>query len=95
MMGLQEPVPSPLKGELSDDDRLHITEVFEEEVVPKLRMMDARAGNLNCSFAGEEYCNWVVQFRPTRFGFEIVDFEYDENSRSFELPPGRLIKDIA
>ena len=81
---------------LSDDDRMHILEVFEEDVAPRLRRMDARIGNLNCAFAGEKYGNWVVEFRTNRSGFEIVDFEYDEHSRMVKLPakpPVRLIND--
>ena len=79
---------------LDDDDKAHITEVFDEDVVPRLMIMQARAGNINCDFAGEEYKNWVVEFRSNRFGFEIVDFEYDEDSRSFELAPRTLLRDI-
>jgi len=82
------------KQELDDDDKTHIAEVFDEDVAPRLMIMHARTGNINCEFAGEEYKNWVVEFRSTRFGFEIVDFEYDEHSRSFELAPRRLIRDI-
>ena len=89
-------IPSTIiKHELDDDDRIHITEVFHEEVVPRLMMMDARIGNINCNFAGEEYKNWVLEFRSARSGFEIVDFEYDENSRSFNLPTRPIISGIA
>ena len=73
--------------ELHEDDKLHITEIFHEDVEPRLMRMNARAGNINCEFAGEQYKNWVIEFKSTRYGFEIVDFEYDENSRSFELAP--------
>ncbi len=82
------------KQELDDDDKVHIAEVFDEDVAPRLMIMQARAGNINCDFAGEEYKNWVVEFRSTRFGFEIVDFEYDEDSRSFELASRQLIREI-
>jgi len=78
---------TPIKKELDEDDRLHITEIFHEDVEQRLMRMNARAGNINCEFAGEQYRNWVIEFRSTRYGFEIVDFEYDENSRSFELAP--------
>ena len=84
----------PIKHELDDDDRIHITEIFHEDIVPRLMIMDARIGNINCEFAGEEYKNWVIEFRSSRSGFEIVDFEYDEDTRSFELPRPRLIRDI-
>jgi hypothetical protein len=83
-----------VKPALDDDDKAHIAEVFDEDVVPRLMIMQARAGNINCDFAGAEYKNWVIEFRSNRFGFEIVDFEYDENSRSFELAPRQLIRDI-
>lgn len=79
------------KQELDDDDKAHIADIFDEDVVPRLMIMHARTGNINCDFAGAEYKNWVVEFRSTRFGFEIVDFEYDEDSRSFELGPRQLI----
>ena len=79
---------------LDDDDKAHIADVFDEDIVPRLMIMHARAGNINCDFAGAEYKNWVVEFRSTRFGFEIVDFGYDEDSRSFELALRPLIRDI-
>ena len=75
------------KNELSDDDRMHITEVFYDDIEPRLMKMQARIGTINCEFAGEQYENWVIEFRSTRSGFEIVEFEYDENSRSFDLVP--------
>ncbi len=86
--------PPLVKPTLDDDDKAHIAEVFDEDVVPRLMIMQARAGNINCDFAGAEYKNWVIEFRTNRFGFEIVDFEYDEDSRSFELAPRPLIRDI-
>ena len=76
----------PLEPELDEEDRIRISEIFYEDIVPRLMMMDARIGNINCDFAGEHYKNWVIQFRSSRSGFEIVDFEYDEDSRSFNLP---------
>ena len=82
------------KQELDDDDKAHIAGVFDEDVAPRLMIMQARTGNINCEFAGAEYKNWVIEFRSTRFGFEIVDFEYDEESRSFELAPRQLIGDM-
>ena len=89
-------IPSTIiKHELDDDDRIHITEVFHEEVVPRLMMMDARIGNINCDFAGDQYKNWVLEFKSVRSGFEIVDFEYDEDSRSFSLPTRPIIGGIA
>ena len=83
------------KDTLHEDDKLHITEIFHEDIEPRLMKMSARAGNINCEFAGEQYKNWVIEFKSTRYGFEIVDFEYDENSRSFELAPRPHITQIA
>lgn len=78
--------PPPIR-ELTDDDRMHIAAIFHEEMVPRLTLMDARNGNLNCAFAGPEYINWVVRFRSAGSEFEIVEFEYDETSRSVTFPP--------
>jgi hypothetical protein len=73
--------------ELDDDDRIRITDIFLEEVVTKLKKMDARIGTLNCDFAGEQYRNWNIHFKSTGSDFEIVDFEYDEDSYGFSLDP--------
>jgi hypothetical protein len=75
-----------LKRELEDDDKAHITELFEEDIAVRLLQMDARNGNISCEFAGSRYRNWVLEFRSSRWGLEIVDFEYDEEARSFNLP---------
>ena len=76
-----------LQHELDDDNKAFITEIFFEEVVEKLKRMDARIGTLNCDFAGYQYKNWNIQFKSKGQGFEIVDFEYDEDSYSFSLEP--------
>jgi hypothetical protein len=76
-----------IRHELSDDDRAHITDVFFEVVTEKLTKMHARIGTLNCDFAGEQYSNWNLHFRSIGSGFEIVDFEYDEDSYGFSLDP--------
>ncbi len=73
--------------ELDDDDRIRITDIFFEEVVAKLKKMDARIGTLNCEFAGEKYSNWNILFKSTGSDFEIIDFEYDEESCGFSLDP--------
>ena len=83
-----------IKNTLHKDDKLHIIEIFHEDVEPRLMRMNARAGNINCEFAGTQYKNWVIEFKSTRYGFEIVDFEYDENARSFELAPQPHITQI-
>ena len=82
------------KDVLGEDDRMHITEVFYDTVETRLMKMQARIGTINCAFAGENYKNWVIEFRSIRSGFEIVGFEYDENSRSFNLPPSPLLPQI-
>jgi len=74
-----------LQHELDDDDKAFITEIFFEEIVKKLQRMDARIGTLNCDFAGDKYKNWNIQFKSKGQGFEIVDFEYDEDSCGFSL----------
>jgi hypothetical protein len=75
------------QDELDDDDRVYITGIFFEVVVAKLKKMDARIGTLNCDFAGEQYRNWNIHFKSTGSDFEIVDFEYDEDSYGFSLDP--------
>lgn len=71
--------------ELDDGDRVTITDLFFEEIVPKLRKLDARTGTLNCEFAGEEYKNWSIHFRSAGSGFDIVEFEYDEEGAGMDL----------
>lgn len=71
--------------ELDDDDKTRITDIFFEEVVPKLRKLDARLGNVNCDFAGEKYRDWTILFRSIGSDFEIVDFEYDEDGEGMDL----------
>ena len=77
--------PTPVLLELDHEDQAHIRTTFQDEVVPKLKKLDARLGVLECSFAGEKYRNWVVQFKSVRSDFEIVDFEYDEDAESIDL----------
>jgi len=74
------------KQSLDDDDKIHITEMFQNDIADKLMQMDAKCGNISCEFAGPQYRNWVIEFKSSRWGLEIVDFEYDENTRSFDLP---------
>ena len=76
-----------VKTYLNDEDRSYITEVFFDDIVPKLKNLQARIGTINCEFAGEAYKNWIIYFKSTGSGFYIVDFEYDENSCSFSLDP--------
>jgi len=85
---------SPFAPDLSDDDRIRISEIFQEDIVPKLLMMHARNGNINCEFAGKKYKSWVIQFKSSRSGLEIVAFEYDPNSGSFPLPRPQVRRDM-
>ena len=82
------------QNHLTNDDKMHILQVFDEDVAPRLIRMDAKIGNLSCEFAGEKYRKWVVEFRSNRSGFEIVDFEYDEHSRTIRLPEQPFIQQI-
>ena len=74
-----------LVDELDDDDKAHISDVFFEQMVPKLIKCDARLGNLSCEFAGEKYKNWMIQFQSKGSNFDIVEFEYDEDGESIDL----------
>ena len=74
-----------IKKELSDDDREFIREIFDREVVPKLKNLQARLGTLNCDFAGDEFRHWSVQFKSMGSDFGIVDFEYDEEGAGLDL----------
>ncbi|MBI4775580.1 MAG: hypothetical protein HY788_15670 [Deltaproteobacteria bacterium] len=74
-----------LKPELTEEDKALINEVFFEDVVPKLQDLDARTGVLNCEFAGDAYRNWTITFKSRGSGFDIVEFEYDEESRGIAL----------
>ena len=76
-----------LKAELDDDDKAFITEIFFEEMVAKLKKVDARIGTLNCDFSGNRYKHWNITFKSKGPGFEIVDFEYDADSYGFSLDP--------
>jgi hypothetical protein len=73
--------------ELGYEDQDRIRMIFHEEVVPKLVKYHARIGTLNCQFAGDQYKNWNIRFRSAGTGFEIVEFEYDEEGtgRSLDL----------
>jgi hypothetical protein len=67
--------------ELTEEDKAHITEIFVEEVIPKLQFMNARTGVLCCEFAGEEYKNWSIVFKEVGSDFRILEFEYEEEGR--------------
>jgi hypothetical protein len=71
--------------ELSNDDRTIIIEAFHEHMVPKLLKLHGRTGVLNCGFAGNRFKNWNIRFRSSGSGFNIVGFEYDEESTGLDL----------
>ena len=71
--------------ELDDYDKAHIAQVFFEVIVPKLIKHDARIGNINCDFAGEQYKNWNINFKSKGSDFDIVEFEYDEEACGLDL----------
>ena len=70
---------------LDDDDKFVITDLFFERIVPKLTRLNARKGNINCEFAGEKYKNWTILFDSIGSDFEIIAFEYDEESSGMDL----------
>ena len=70
---------------LTDEERVHLQELFESEVAPKLARLQARTGNIGCEFAGPRYQGWQIHFRSRGDDFEIVDFEYDEEGCGIDL----------
>ena len=74
-----------IPDEMEDDDRAFISDLFFEEIVPKLNKLGARSGTVNCEFAGTRYKNWNIRFHSMGAGFDIVEFEYDEESTGIDL----------
>ena len=71
--------------DLDEDDKIFLSELFQEEIVPKLNRLGARLGTINCGFAGEKYQKWNICFKSIGSGFTISDFEYDEEGASLDL----------
>lgn len=71
--------------ELTEEDKIHITTLFWETMIPKLKHLQARIGTLNCGFAGERYRSWNLYFTSVGSDFRITDFEYDVDAREFDL----------
>jgi hypothetical protein len=71
--------------ELEEEEINLITDLFFRDIVPKLRRLDARIGTVNCEFAGKQYGKWNIHFRSSGPGFDIVDFEYDDESAGLDL----------
>ncbi len=74
-----------MKDGLTDEEKSEIQRIFSEEIVPKLKKLDARLGTISCEFAGPQYAKWMIQFRSRGDEFEIVDFEYDEMGAGIDL----------
>ncbi len=74
-----------MKDLLTDEEKCEIQQLFSEEIVRKLKKLDARLGTISCEFAGPRYANWMIQFRSRGEGFEIVDFEFDETGARIDL----------
>ncbi len=70
---------------LSEEEEWVIRELFHEQVVPKLRSLQARLGTISCAFAGERYTTWVLHFKSSGSGFSIVELEYDPDARDMDL----------
>ena len=73
------------EDELDEADKTLIAQVFDEQIVPKLRRLQARLGTLCCEFAGERYRHWMIQFKSAGDDFQIVEFEYDEEGDGIDL----------
>jgi hypothetical protein len=75
----------PLNKELTDEEKSEIQQLFSDQIVPKLKKLDARLGTISCEFAGPRYVKWMIQFRSRGEEFEIVDFEYEEMGAGIDL----------
>ena len=71
--------------ELPDEEITYIRDLFFSEIEPRLMKIDARMGNISCAFAGEKYCNWIIEFRSLSNGFEIVDISYDPDADTIDI----------
>ena len=71
--------------ELSQEEIDYLRDLFYTDIVPKLIRHHARNGVIGCGFAGPRYDHWQIHFRPRGSGFDIVDFEYDEEGGSIDL----------
>lgn len=71
--------------DLDEDEKLFLSETFQEEIVPKLARLGARLGTINCGFAGEKYEKWNICFKSVGSDFMISDFEFDEHGASIDL----------
>ena len=72
--------------ELDEEEKAFISDLFFEKMAPKLKKLNARIGAIPCDFAGNKYKNWLIHFRSLGDGFEVVDFEYDQEARPIDYP---------
>ena len=72
--------------ELDEEEKAFIRSVFFEKMVPRLKKLNARVGVIPCDFAGNKYKNWLIHFKSVGDGFEVVDFEYDPDTRPIDYP---------
>jgi hypothetical protein len=70
---------------LSDEERGYIMDLFYDQIVPKLIRLHARNGVVGCDFAGPGYTHWQIHFKSRGDGFDIVEFEYDEQGCGLDL----------
>ena len=61
---------------LDEDEKIFLSELFQEEIVPKL---------VRLGFAGEKYHEWNISFKSIGSDFMISDFEFDEDGASIDL----------
>jgi hypothetical protein len=71
--------------DLDDDEKAFIVDIFHRDIVSRLNKLHARKGILNCGFAGDQFADWIIRFVSRGNGFEITEFEYDEDSFSMDL----------
>lgn len=71
--------------DLDEDEKIFLSELFQEDIVPKLVRLGARLGTINCGFAGEKYHKWNISFKSIGSDFMISDFEFDEEGASIDL----------
>jgi len=81
---MREP-PSENAEQLDENDLFIIRTAFEEQIIPRLKLYNARIGTMPCDFAGERYGKWLLYFRSQGETFEITGFEYDEDVSSIDL----------
>lgn len=77
----------PLKKipDLEENEKIFLSELFQEEIIPKLARLGARLGTINCGFAGDKYKKWNIRFKSMGSDFIISDFEFDEDGDSMDL----------